>query len=293
MVFDVDSFFSQNALLKRIHRSLIGRKRTYRAKAWAFLKRWRMKSMTVGSPEFLILILGCQRSGTTLIERIFRTDLDSVVFGEYCELTIASDRTVWQPLDKVQSTIASCNAKYAVAKPLFESNRAVELLAYFTTASVIWMFRDPTYVVHSMKKKWDDQFFEISRKVESDEEGHWRCESLIDEIEAEAHSNPTLDERYALFWKKRNEIAFVKGLDKDERVLFLNYETLVKYPEYCIEIIMRKASGCGVWRFFHTDANIDSLRKSLSLNISDQTQKDCQTLYERLNALSARDFPFE
>jgi hypothetical protein len=293
MLLNAGPVFGKSPLLRKVYRSFMGRKKTYKTKAWAFVKQWRMKYLTVGKPEFLLLILGCQRSGTTLLERIFRTDLDAVVFGEYCELTIASDRTVWQPLDRVKAKIEGCNAKYSVAKPLFESDRACELLEFFPTALVLWVFREPPLVVNSMKNKWGNDFFEISRRVESDQQGNWRGESLFEEIEREtAGRNPSIDERYALFWKKRNEIAFAAELGQNDRVLFLNYETLVKHPEQCIEIIMKKAGGAGVWRFFSTDANQDSLRKSHSLSISDETLGECAILFGKLNELSFRDFPF-
>jgi len=146
--------------LKRISCSIAARKQTYQRKTWAWIKRSRLKFWHLGRAKYKIWILGCQRSGTTLLERIFRSDLDSVVFGEFSELTIDAKKTVWKSFQGVEDTINAQNSRYAVARPLFESDRAAEILHAFPDSIAVWVFRDPRYVVNSMINKWGEDFFQ-------------------------------------------------------------------------------------------------------------------------------------
>lgn len=281
-------------LMKRISRSLVGRKKTYTVKAWAFLKQQRKRWKRLGRPVYFLWILGCQRSGTTLLERMFRSDLDSAVFGEFSQLTIGQNRTVLKPFTDVENTLASCNARYAVVRPLFESDRVTEILGFFQPSVAVWMFREPRYVVNSMVNKWGNRFFDISRRVESDIEGRWRLQGLYGWIKQEAkrltggHEN--IEDLYALYWLKRNEIIDEPGLCQNPQILFLNYERLVSTPEFCIAMIMKRAGGRGVWKHFSTDANLASLNRNVTLTISPEIQKCCDALYHKLCEFGNRDF---
>ncbi|MBC2717413.1 MAG: sulfotransferase [Desulfobacteraceae bacterium] len=282
-------------LMARIPRSLAARKKNYTTKARAFFKQQRMMLKYIGKPLYYLWILGCQRSGTTLLERMFRNDLDSAVFGEFSQLTIGSDRTVLKPFSEVEKVIASCNARYAVIRPLFESDRVSEILGFFQPSTAIWVFRAPRDVVNSMVNKWGDLFFEISRQVEQDVNGKWRLEGLHKSIKEEAKCLTGTDEKiedlYALYWLKRNEIIDEAALCHNNQILFLNYERLVSSPKLCADKIMKCLGVRGVWKYFSTDAHLRSLNRNITLTISPEIQEHCDILYNKLCGYGKRDFP--
>ena len=82
-----------------------------------------------------------------------------------------------------------------------------------------------------------------------------------------------------------------QGLCSNHRVLFLSYESLVSAPELCVDLIMKRAGGHGVWAYFSTDANLASLNRPLSPTLSPKIQKRCDAFYHELYMLGKRDFP--
>ena len=51
----------------------------------------------------VLFIIGCQRSGTSLMINIFKRDLNTAVYGEFSDLTVSgADRIRLRPLDEVK-----------------------------------------------------------------------------------------------------------------------------------------------------------------------------------------------
>jgi hypothetical protein len=282
---------SMSKVITRIRRSIRARRKTYSNRLRARYKIIRKSYKKLGNPAHYIWIMGCQRSGTTHLERIFRSDLNSEVFGEFSELSISPEVTVWKPLPEIDETLSFCNARYAVARPLFESDRAHEIMEFFPRSSTVWLYRDYYDVVDSMINKWGDKFFKISQKCESDENGSWRFGTVLQQIEKEAGLDATIQDKYALYWLIRNEIIFSDTLVMNPRLLCLNYKQLVTNPKYCIDVIMKRSGLTTVWRGFKTDSHTKSLNKNISFSISPELSGRCQAMLTRLQQLSKDHFP--
>lgn len=280
-----------DSILKRVRGSFVARRQTYLTRYKAWFKEFRSNYKNLGQPSYYIWILGCQRSGTTLLERVFSDDLDSAVFGEFSELTIDPLRTVWKPLPAVETILSTCNARYAVARPLFESDRAVEILDSFPNSKVIWLFRDCPHVVSSMINKWGDKFFDISRRTESDKDGFWRLEHLIEGIKSELGCESNIYDQYALYWLKRNEIVFSNKLGGSYRFMCLEYNQFVTNPKYCIDSIMKRCGQPGVWRGFKSDAHTNSMHKQVTVAIAPEILGRCEAIHTQLQELSKQHFP--
>ena len=144
---------------------------------------------------------------------------------------------------------------------------------FFPLSVAVWMFRDPRYVVNSMVNKWGRGFFNISRRAESGADGKWRLVSLYEWIKEEAKrltgTYKNIEDLYALYWLKRNEIMNEPVAYRNSQILFLNYADLVSETKSCVDLIMKQASESGVWKYFSTDAHLSSLnRKVMPKNIT-------------------------
>lgn len=276
-------------LVKRIKNSLVSRYKTAKIKARARQKRARSNSINLGNPKAVIWIFGCQRSGTTFLENIFRHDLDSVVFGEFSELTIAGRKTVLTNTNELVKIVSNKNAKYAVIRPLFESDRAIELMNLFPNSIGVWMFRDCPSVVDSMKRKWDKEFFNISKLVESDDENNWRLEKSLAPLN-NAIDKVSIDELYAQYWIIRNSIPLEKNILNDSRMFFLNYKTLAQHPEYTIGKILEATKKISLWTDFKSNARTSSVHKKVIHNIESSTILTTNKIMQKLNNISSKQF---
>lgn len=285
----MDNLLLVRLFLLRVKKSLVSRYKTFCTRQRARFKALRARYVSLGPPKSVIWIFGCQRSGTTFLERIFRHDLDSVVFGEFSELTIAEGKTVLSEPHRIRAIVESKNARYAVIRPLFESDRAPELLELFPNSVGVWLFRDWPHVVDSMIRKWGDTFFDISKRVESDTRGVWRLEGQIKAIQQDVRCRNMPDplaEVYALYWLMRNQIPFRTGLINHPKVIFLSYEQLVLAPRVHVDRIMKKAGLGGVWKGFRADAFTSSLYRPVNIEVSEETRMKCDKVYQELIELS-------
>lgn len=274
---------------KNIFVSVKNRSATIKKNIRERFKRFRSNSVELGSPQAVIWIFGCQRSGTTFLENVFRQDLDSVVFGEFSELTIKGRKTVLTSSNSLIRIVSSKNAKYAVIRPLFESDRAIELMNLFPNSIGIWMFRDCSAVVDSMKRKWGKSFFRISSFVESDANNFWRLKEALTPL-TESIDRLPIDELYARYWIMRNSLPFDKEMVDDPRMLFLDYNTLVHDPRYSIETILKATEKIQIWSRFKTDAKTSSTNREIVHYISDSTLRTSNQLLKQLKDLSRRNF---
>lgn len=267
------------SILKKITNSVKGRYKTYSIKFRNWIKSVRKKIIDLGEPQAVIWIFGCQRSGTTFLENIFRHDLDSVVFGEFSELAIAKDRTVLKQNDQLKNIVLSNNAKYAVIRPLFESDRIEELLNIHPNSIGIWMYRDFEAVVDSMLRKWDDQFFLISKKNETNDNGKWRLEELAVEIQNEK-KEPY--EQYISYWKSRNKIPFKFPDLINNKLLLINYSDLTDNPEKIISGIFQSVGIDS--KLINYKPDIRKPRtKSTDFLIHTDLKEECDELMSKLN----------
>ncbi|MBH07771.1 MAG: hypothetical protein CMP71_01550 [Flavobacteriales bacterium] len=203
------------------------------------IKKLRVRFFKIGPPKKIIWIFGCQRSGTTFLQKIFEKDLNSKVHGEFSILTIGENKTMLKDKLEIKKIIENQNGKYIVIRSLFESDNAIELLDIFSNSIGVWVFRKSEEVVNSMIEKWNSKFFDISKKVESDLNGDWRIKKDLKFILDKFDEN-NLAESYGKYWALRNSIAIDKKYFDDDRFVFIDYESLSKKPKNEVSRIFKK-----------------------------------------------------
>ena len=201
----------------------------------------------VGGPEQqrVLFIVGCQRSGTTLMRDIFERDFRTRVYGEFGELNL-DDETNFRlkPLPQVRRIIEHQRARVVVAKPLSESQRIAEILDYFDGSKAVWMYRDFREVASSNLKKFgaDNGISDLRNIVESGPK-EWIYENIAvstrDTVLRFFAEDMPPNDAAALFWFVRNSLYFENGLIDDERIMLCRYDTLALEPQATVDRIYR------------------------------------------------------
>ncbi len=92
-----------------------------------------------------LLVFGCQRSGTTMLQQsLLDRSWRVIILEEHDRRLVRStdrERLRWDSLDLVSARMMALPFELVVAKPLVESHRARELLDSFERAKGIWMLR--------------------------------------------------------------------------------------------------------------------------------------------------------
>lgn len=192
----------------------------------------------------LLFIVGCQRSGTSLMNRIFSKDLNTSVYREASRLSSNDQpkRLRLNPLDQVQQEFARNKAPLIVLKPLVESQNILQLLDYFPKSQALWMYRHYRDTAISLVSRFGQttSLQDIQHIVKNDHDS-WYAEGASEYVRTviTQHYSEAMSpyNAAALFWFARNQLFYELHLDQNSRVLMVRYEDLSANPGETIERI--------------------------------------------------------
>ena len=195
----------------------------------------------------VVLIFGCQRSGTTMLQQsvldrswrvLIIEEHDSRVVGKHHE----PGETAWQDYATVLQRLRRAPFELVVAKPLVESDRATELMDAAEPVKAIWMLRHYDGVARSNVKRFgmDNPYRDLQPFCDGDLLD-WRCRGAAEAtretvIELMSEGLSPLDAA-ALFWWARNQLYFEQHLGDDERIRIIRYEKACNRPEELVEAL--------------------------------------------------------
>jgi len=262
---------------------------------WLFGAFKRIRRRLAGRTELgektVLLILGCQRSGTTLVQNILQRDLRSKVYGEFSKLSDRDreHRIRLNPLDSVRETIEADRAELIVLKPLVESQNAVKLLEALDNAKILWMYRDyRDTAVSSINTFGREAGVNDLTSIIENRDGDWRAEGLGSELRGivSANFSPDMDphDAAALFWFVRNSWLFELKLEANARVMICSYEDLVAAPAATVkklyDFMGHKFPSQRILPSIHQG----SAGQGSGLELSEDIERLCSGLLERLAA---------
>lgn len=237
----------------------------------------------------LLLVIGCQRSGTTLISETFGKDWNVKIYPEHSALSSKDkiDRLRLNSLASVQKTINNDRFPLIVLKPLVETQNADRLLAFFPGARAVWMYRHYKDVVSSNLNRFGlGNGIKNLRYIVKGDPGNWRSERVPPDVKALVEScfseamNPY--DAAALFWYVRNRYYFDLHLDDHPRVMKCQYADFVTSPEQVIQSIYlfigQPYPGNNILRDIHAA----SIGKGDGVVLSPEVEDLCAKLWYRL-----------
>jgi len=240
-----------------------------------------------------VLIVGMQRSGTTMLMNIFHLHPDADVFDEARSSTTFQDYRI-RSLEVLRQSIDDSHYRFPCFKVIADSHILPSILRGLSKPKVLWMYREPGPNAASRLKKWGAQGTAAIRKVCAAEPGGgWFAEGVSDSM---AQTLRGLDRSrfsdfdYAcLAWWARNQLYFELGLDGDPAVRLLRYETLVAEPQPTMRALF---AWLGMeWsepslRFVHAR----SARRPDLPTLDPQVESLCNDLLQRLDEVHARQW---
>jgi len=254
-----------------------------------------LKKYTLQKPKIctkckrILFIVGCQRSGTTLMLRIFRNDQNVKTFGEHSRLSSNDEYKIrLNPLHLVKKDIGKVRESLIVLKPLVESQRTPKLLDYFEESKAVWMYRDYKDVASSNLFRFGvKNGINDLRPIAENTSGNWRSDNIsksVREIIASHFSeNMNPYDAAVLFWYARNRLYFDLGLDKDPNVLLCPYERLITNPAQIIKTIYRGLDQDYPGSHLHEEIHSNSVNKGENIILSPSINQLAAELLSRMN----------
>lgn len=255
---------------------------------------WRCKKAFINSTRrpykntLPVFIMGCGRSGTTMMINIFHRDQRAEALDENSP-KIAKDYMLL--LDRIPAAIKASKAPVLVMKPILNSFDTSHLLTTYTTSRVIWMIRDYKDMVASSIKKFDKVVSDYLKNFILFGTGdNWLSRGLPQNtremLSAMDSSGFTLNDWMALVWWSVNRTIILNRLHESDRFLPLRYETLVRQPA---PILKMAYSFIGL--HYHDKAakyvHRVSVGKGATVQLHPDVEKRCSDLDDTILRLSA------
>ena len=250
-------------------------------RSYQFLKRSKVRH------QMVLFIVGCQRSGTTLLTRIFELDINTKVYGEFSVISGQDPQKIrLNPISELKKEFGNQRVAFIVTKPIVESQNTKDLLDAFADSRAFWILRDYRDVVSSNLIKFGERngIADLEKILFGGQ--NWRNEKLSDT------THKILDEHYAkdmdphdaaaLFWYSRNILFFEQELDKDPRVMLGTYNDIGSSPKQTIEVLYHFCQQPFPGKKILKEVHGASIGKGSRINLSTDVEKICQNLMDRL-----------
>jgi hypothetical protein len=273
-----------------------------RRRAWGLAKEVRNRLPGRGRmPSRALFVLGCQRSGTTILVDTLDKDWRVKTFSEFSKVNRpAAGRRPWsvrsqsrysirmKPLDELAAKLERCPHPLVVLKPLVESQKAPAILHTIDRAVCVWVFRHYRDVARSNIKLFTPEVTRYNLEpIVRGQSDNWRAELVPDDVREliGRHYSPDMNpsDGAALFWFARNRLFFDLELARDGRVMPLRYEDFVADPERSLTRLYQHAGIAFPGRRIAEGIHPSSIGLGRDLELSPEIERACEELWSALN----------
>jgi hypothetical protein len=215
----------------------------FRRRTLALVKRLARSLMRARPDERrVVLIFGCQRSGTTMLQQTFLGRSWRVFILEEHDRRLVGPlpgETTWQEYSIVLKRIRRLPFEVVAAKPLVESASATALMDAAGAVKAIWMLRHYPEVAQSNVSRFGmGNPYRDLEPIRSRDARDWRYRGATEEtwktVTALLNRSLTPFDAAALFWWTRNQLYFDQRLWEDDRIRILRYERACNQPDEVI-----------------------------------------------------------
>lgn len=270
----------------------IQQKLSLRLLQWRKTAKQRLKQKNKQDSEAatILMIFGCQRSGTTLMTRMLEQDWSTKVFPEHSELSNQDqqDGLRLNPLDDVDRIISRIRFPFVVMKPLVETQNATRLLDHFADSYGLWMYRHYADVANSNLQRFGiGNGIRNLRYIVQNDQLNWRAEhlppDLMNLVLRNFHEDMNPYDAAALFWYLRNEWFFIQQLGQNPRVIMCRYKDLVLTPSEMLRRIYQSIGRPYPGDQIVREVKTSSIGRGAHLDISSEIRELCDSMLARLD----------
>jgi hypothetical protein len=233
----------------------------------------------------ILLIVGCQRSGTTLLGNVLSGDLRTAVLQE--QSCITGHQTLrLKPYAEANRILHSLRAPFIVAKPLVETQWTPEMLTQIEGSRAVWMYRNYRDVVRSNVKRFHSQIEGLQSALFG-QPPSWRSERISADTREILlnffRTDMKREDAAALGWYARNILYFELGLNLRDDVMLCKYEDFVSQPEEVIARLYRFIDLAPPSRSIANEVDSQSLGLGCEVELESSIRELCDDLQSRLN----------
>lgn len=241
----------------------------------------------------VLFIVGCQRSGTTMLINIFDRDPKIQIYREHSKLSLEPGGLRYLPFDKVNEIIQGQKLRDVVAKPLVESQNISKLMSTVSGSKALWVYRDYKDVASSNLRSFGEDIGVHNIKfINYDDELNWRSEGVSSEtktiIKSYFSEDMSAEDAGALFWYARNVLFFERNLQQNENVLICKYEDFVSNAPAIMDRIYDYMGFQIPKKNYAYDVHPRSIGRGKVINISKEIEDLCIELSDRLDTAYAQ-----
>lgn len=245
----------------------------------------------------VLFVFGCQRSGTTILQRIFEQDWNTKIYSEVGSDLSKKDTTLGLRLDPIvdiKAEIGRQKASLVIVKPLVESQNAAQLLHSFPNAQAIWMYRDYTDVAASkIKKSGPMSGVGDLRYIYNNTPNDWRNDNITPQIRDLVNRYFAEDmngyDAAALYWYVRNQFYFQQNLSEHDKVMLCQYDDLVGDSQQTMAQIYAFLKRPYPSNNILIDIHSKSIGKGNFVTLSPEIEALCQAMLARLKAADQKN----
>lgn len=235
----------------------------------------------------VFFIFGCQRSGTTIIQKLISLNSQVKFYGEgdlpyfHSEGSVIHHRI--RSETEINKLLNDEVLKHITLKPLYESHHANSLISNISDSKGVWVFRNYFDVIDSHLHYYDQNITEYISPLFSKKNSSWLNEYISDDIQNFINKfsiNEISDaDAYGLFWIARNSLY--NDVLNNVNILCINYEALVKHPDTQIKRMCDFL--CIPFHLFYSKAiRSNAVSKKISFKLNPDIESKCEEIYQKL-----------
>jgi hypothetical protein len=250
-------------------------------------------------PKQLVFVLGCQRSGTTMLVQCLEKDLRTKSYGQYGLMDQNTDTSnliypdahgpKLKSFDEIKQITAKEKAPILILKPLRESQQATQLLEQLPGSKAIWVYRNYRDVANSHLVKWGEGvgIRKLRPIFDGDTGNHWASEFVSDNTRAIVKNYFAEDmspaDAVALHWYTRTILFFDLNLNEHPNVLLCKYENIVGEPRRVMRQIYQFLDYSYPGDRIVSHIHQKSVNRGKNIGISPEIEAICADLMQRLD----------
>lgn len=251
---------------------------------------WKLKK--THNNTLPVFIMGCGRSGTSMMVRMFEFDDRVETLAENNPKIQNNYMLIKENIEKV---ITNCKAPIIVSKPILNSFEASMLLQQYPFLKIIWMQRNYKDMAASSVKKFGPVVSDYMKQLVQNKRGdNWLSRGMPDETLEILRNIETSDLNHhdwmCLVWWSVNRTIIIDRLYQDNRFIFIQYEQLVLDPVSVIDSLFQRIEftyNPKIAKYI----NPSSLGKGKDISIQPVVQDMCDQLTSELKTVvSSKQF---